>query len=482
VPLVVRGAGSQYTVGGVSACTPMAVEACLQLLGPVSFDDPVALRQALDQALFNGEYRLQEHLTPDAVLKLPRYAGRLHADPALPALLCAAHEAAAQQIPLSALDRLLARLGDVVTWRPPAQARLALVLVKPPETISVVAAAHPGGPAFAVFDSHPRPGEPSAVIAVFGSAAAAAGHLSKRVWPLDSAALSDVSEADALQLTTVDFTPVSLAAPPVPPAPRPVPPPPVNKELLLQRICTELLQLVQERGGELRGTQVALLYRRLPDPAAAKRAVAGAGGILGLCSSRFCGGALEFVHDMGAGTIRLRSPAAAGPVRTAPPAAAAAGPVRTAPPAPPAAVAASKPPAPAPAPAPSGRLHVFVDDSNIFRGAQSVACGAPAPPHGNPSRNPAVRVDVAALAALVEGRRAVEQRVVVGSVGRGGAGGGLGPTAEFWRREGYEVHAARQVEGGGEQFVDDTLIAQVWMIPSSHRTETFGCSRMFRNV
>jgi hypothetical protein len=453
----VKGAGSQYTDGGVSACTPMAVEACLQLLGPISFDDPVALRRVLDQALFKGQYRQQAHLTPDQVLRLPRYTGRLHADPALPALLCNAYEAAAQQIPLSALGGLLGRLGDLVTRGPPAQARLALVLVKPPETVSVAATVRPGGgPVFAVFDSHPRPGEPSAIVAVFGSAAAAAEHLSKRVWPLDSAALRGISEADALQLTTVDFTPVSLAA--RPPGPPPVP---FNKDLLLQRICAELQQLVQQRGGELHGAQVAELYHRFPDPAAAKRAVASVGGIPGLCNfcnSKLCGGALEFVRDRGAGTIRLRRSPGPAPVPPLPPL------------------------PPPPPPPPSGPLHVFVDDSNIFHGAQSVACGAPAPPHGHPSRNPAVRVDVAALAALVEGRRAVEQRVVVGSVGRGGAGGGLGPTAEFWRREGYEVHAARQVEGGGEQFVDDTLIAQVWMIPSSHRTETFGCSRMFRNV
>ena len=76
---------------------------------------------------------------------------------------------------------LLGRLGELVAQRPPAPPRLALVLVKPPETIAVAAFARAGrGPAFAVFDSHPRPGEPSAAIAVFSSAAAAAQHPPKK--------------------------------------------------------------------------------------------------------------------------------------------------------------------------------------------------------------------------------------------------------------------------------------------------------------
>ena len=216
---MVRAAGSQYTGGGVSACTPMAVEACLQLLEAASLDDDASLRAVMRQALVEGRYLGQAHLAPDEVLAQPRYRGRLFADPRLPPLLCGgdAHAAAAQQVPLAALGAFLGRLGELVA-QPPQ--RLAVVLVKPPETVAVAALARKGrGPAFAVFDSHPRPGEPSAAIAVFGSAAAVAQHLRERVWPLDPAALDGIDAEQARQMTTVDFTPLTLAAAAATPSP-----------------------------------------------------------------------------------------------------------------------------------------------------------------------------------------------------------------------------------------------------------------------
>ncbi len=74
------------------------------------------------------------------------------------------------------------------------------------------------------------------------------------------------------------------------------------------------------------------------------------------------------------------------------------------------------------------------------------------------------------------------QRVVVGSVGRGGVGG-IARTAAAWRRAGYEVHEAKLLEGGGEQFVDDALIAQARARKDTHtRTPAHALAHSHRQV
>jgi hypothetical protein len=82
------------------------------------------------------------------------------------------------------------------------------------------------------------------------------------------------------------------------------------------------------------------------------------------------------------------------------------------------------------------RVHVFVDNSNIFTGLDELK-GV---------------LDISRLAAHLEGGRRVEERVVVGSSGK----------QEHWKKwkdAGYTV--SRDERRGKEVFVDDALIAQL---------------------
>ncbi len=232
-PLVVQAKGNQYSVGGVSACTPMAVEACFHLLHAGSDGSLPVLERALE-AVLQVDYSADQHLAVDQVLSRPQYAA-LRREDHLGRFVGSDAEAISQQVCLSGLARLLGRLLAVAD----AEGRsMSMVLVRPPETISVTTLAAGGGAGrrVAIFDSHPRAGlhPRAAAFLLFGAPADAARHLSQ-LWRVEAGALDGVEEEQARLMHTVEFTVLSWRAagpstPPrsaaaAPPAHRPLPPP-----------------------------------------------------------------------------------------------------------------------------------------------------------------------------------------------------------------------------------------------------------------
>jgi hypothetical protein len=196
---VVKARGSQYSAGGISACTPMAVEACLQLLRVAAAGlgtSEETLGQALEAAL-KGVYTSQAHLAPNAVLGQPRYRAALREETNLLPLLCGGDQAraAAQQLPLAELNLLLSGFGKAVTA---VKHGLSLMLVRPPETVSLTALPAGGGVddiTFILFDSHPRPpAEETATLHVFSDAVGAERYLQK-MWKIGAGVLDSVDSA-----------------------------------------------------------------------------------------------------------------------------------------------------------------------------------------------------------------------------------------------------------------------------------------------
>ena len=97
-------------------------------------------------------------------------------------------------------------------------------------------------------------------------------------------------------------------------------------------------------------------------------------------------------------------------------------------------------------------IHIFVDESNIFLGAQTIL-----QPNGRKTRDTSIRVNVPALADVILNQRQPIQRVVFGS--RSSAQ----EPVEWneWRAADFDVHGERRHRGGGETFVDDACAAMV---------------------
>ena len=217
-PVVVQAHGNQYSVGGVSACTPMAVEACLQLLRAGWDCSRPVLERALE-GILEVDYSGAQHLAVDYVLSRPRYSA-LRREDNLCRCVFSEMEAISQQVRLNGLARLLCRLLAVAD----AEGRsMSMVLVRPPETISVTAIKLAAGSAalrrIVVFDSHPRAGlhPRAAAFLLFGAPADAARYLSQ-LWRVEAGALDGVVEEQARLMDIVEFTVLSLRAD-VPPSP-----------------------------------------------------------------------------------------------------------------------------------------------------------------------------------------------------------------------------------------------------------------------
>lgn len=97
-------------------------------------------------------------------------------------------------------------------------------------------------------------------------------------------------------------------------------------------------------------------------------------------------------------------------------------------------------------------IHIFVDESNIFLGAQTIL-----QPDGRRIRDTLIRMNVPALVDVILNQRQPIQRVVFGS--RSSAQ----EPVEWneWRAAGFDVHGERRHRGGGETFVDDACAAMV---------------------
>ena len=102
------------------------------------------------------------------------------------------------------------------------------------------------------------------------------------------------------------------------------------------------------------------------------------------------------------------------------------------------------------------QIHVLVDNSNVFGGAQQI---------DNGRRDHSVRVDIARLARLLEDGRPAATRVVCGSVPSGGGSSeGLSSLWECWRSAGYHVRVAPRDAGNREVFVDEALHSELGRI------------------
>jgi len=99
-------------------------------------------------------------------------------------------------------------------------------------------------------------------------------------------------------------------------------------------------------------------------------------------------------------------------------------------------------------------LHVFVDNSNVVISAQILP--VPGGRAGETRRDCGIRVSTRELDRVVRCGRVAQQAVAFGSTPpRNNAIWGA------WRNANYEVHLGERPPGGGEQFVDDALIAQM---------------------
>lgn len=90
-------------------------------------------------------------------------------------------------------------------------------------------------------------------------------------------------------------------------------------------------------------------------------------------------------------------------------------------------------------------LHIFVDYSNIFYGAQNVA---------------GISLTLPKLVKLVEAGRTARERVIFGSYTAAGKAWATKKIAEC-NSLNYTAHFGERPTGSGEQFVDDALIAQM---------------------
>lgn len=97
-------------------------------------------------------------------------------------------------------------------------------------------------------------------------------------------------------------------------------------------------------------------------------------------------------------------------------------------------------------------IHVFVDESNIFVGAQSLI-----QPNGQKTRDTSIRMNVPALVDVILNHRQPIQRVVFGSRSS------VQEPVEWkeWRAAEFVVHGERRLRGRGETFVDDACAAMV---------------------
>jgi hypothetical protein len=104
-------------------------------------------------------------------------------------------------------------------------------------------------------------------------------------------------------------------------------------------------------------------------------------------------------------------------------------------------------------------VHVFVDESNIFLGAQTISH----PVTGNVLRDPSIRLLPDALARIVLNSRPAAQQVVVGSTHLRHAPNKAWETERWkkWQDAGFTVHSEQRAFGSGESFVDDAIVAMV---------------------
>lgn len=102
------------------------------------------------------------------------------------------------------------------------------------------------------------------------------------------------------------------------------------------------------------------------------------------------------------------------------------------------------------------RLHIYIDHSNIFLGAQMIL-DPKAKGRDSVRRDPSIRLQIPALVGLVEGGRTCVDRLVFGS----STTASNPQLVRAWENLDYTVHLAHRLPGQGEQFVDDAIIAQI---------------------
>jgi hypothetical protein len=110
------------------------------------------------------------------------------------------------------------------------------------------------------------------------------------------------------------------------------------------------------------------------------------------------------------------------------------------------------------------RVHMFVDQSNLFIGSQKVTNAS-----GETAMNNRVRVSAGeAVKVMADGRDVLEKHVAGSTV----SDGSDAAVWQKWRDIGCKVHLEKREKGEGEQSVDDLLIAQIGLaLPRFTSTE-----------
>ena len=103
------------------------------------------------------------------------------------------------------------------------------------------------------------------------------------------------------------------------------------------------------------------------------------------------------------------------------------------------------------------KIHIFVDNSNIFLGAQYMAN----------SRDPFIRIRQDAIAGLVtRGRHAIERHVFGSKPPRNNE------IWNKWKKQNFHVHCQDRAPGHGEQFLDDAIASAIKSAILKYREES----------
>lgn len=252
---VVEGTQNQYSVGSPSACTPICLEAALQILRGQA---PSA--HLVDQVVASGgRWVSDDHpFLEEFLTHIPRYQASFEC-------------LETSQVPRTGGVR---RLLDLVQQRQQQLGGVAVaaLLIKPPETVCVIL--EKKGSSWIVFDSHARPpAHQGAAFVRFRTAFGMCEFLEALFPVLEPEAAELLGLGQLSMMDTIEFTLLSLV-----PHSRSLPLPPPDFDLLLLRceakkLKLEIAQLIRREEVLLAEVRRLQALPPLPDTAAATHVV-----------------------------------------------------------------------------------------------------------------------------------------------------------------------------------------------------------------